>query len=138
MALFNFKKPEGPVPGRASAEVEAFLQGYSIEVMPRTAAKIDDFRALLPEGTRVYIAHIEGTPIEEMVATAARIKSEGYDVMPHFPARIIKDRATLANWIGAKVLHKMHEGHFRLLFKLVVTGLSLRLIWLAAKEAGVF
>jgi uncharacterized membrane protein YfcA len=46
--------------------------------------------------------------------------------------------ATLANWIGAKVLHRMHEGHFRLLFKLVVTGLSLRLIWLAAQDFGIF
>jgi len=46
--------------------------------------------------------------------------------------------ATFANWIGAKVLHKMHEGHFRLLFKLVVTGLSLRLIWLAARDFGIF
>jgi len=45
--------------------------------------------------------------------------------------------ATFANWIGAKVLHKMHEGHFRLLFKLVVTGLSLRLIWLAARDFGI-
>ncbi|HCW85663.1 MAG TPA: 5,10-methylenetetrahydrofolate reductase, partial [Rhodobacteraceae bacterium] len=71
-----------------------------IEVMPRTAEKVDDFRAYLPEGTRVYIAHIEGTPIEDMVATAARINSEGYDVMPHFPARIIKDEATLADWIA--------------------------------------
>ncbi|HMB14453.1 MAG TPA: methylenetetrahydrofolate reductase, partial [Roseovarius sp.] len=55
---------------------------------------------LLPEGTRVYIAHIEGTPIEEMVATAKRLSREGYPVMPHFPARIIKDRATLADWIA--------------------------------------
>jgi methylenetetrahydrofolate reductase (NADPH) len=48
----------------------------------------------------VYIAHIEGTPIEDMVATAKRIKDEGFDVMPHFPARIIKDKATLADWIA--------------------------------------
>jgi len=54
----------------------------------------------LPKGTRVYIAHIEGTPIEDMVATAKRIANEGYDVMPHFPARIIKDAATLENWIA--------------------------------------
>ncbi|MDA5095880.1 methylenetetrahydrofolate reductase, partial [Aliiroseovarius sp. KMU-50] len=80
--------------------LEAFLQGYSIEVMPRTAAKVDDFRDLLPEGTRVYIAHIEGTPIEEMVETAKRINGEGFEVMPHFPARIIKDEATLADWIN--------------------------------------
>jgi len=46
--------------------------------------------------------------------------------------------ATFANWIGAKVLHRMHEAHFRLLFKLVVTGLSLRLIWLAARQLGWF
>lgn len=100
MALLNFKKKAAPADLDNSAEVAAFLQDYSIEVMPRTAEKVDDFRAYLPEGTRVYIAHIEGTPIEDMVATAARINSEGYDVMPHFPARIIKDEATLADWIA--------------------------------------
>jgi methylenetetrahydrofolate reductase (NADPH) len=100
MALLKFMKSEGPAAGRLSAEVETFLQGYSIEVMPRTAAKVEDFRAILPKGTRVYIAHIEGTPIEEMASTAARINAEGFDVMPHFPARIIKDQATLKDWIA--------------------------------------
>jgi methylenetetrahydrofolate reductase (NADPH) len=35
-----------------------------------------------------------------MVATAKRLSREGYPVMPHFPARIIRDRATLADWIA--------------------------------------
>jgi len=83
-----------------SAAVANFLRGFSIEVMPRTAEKIDDFRAILPAGTRVYIAHIDGTPIEDMVATAKRIASEGFPVMPHVPARIIKDHATLDTWLG--------------------------------------
>ncbi|MEQ9695910.1 methylenetetrahydrofolate reductase [Shimia sp. SDUM112013] len=99
MALLNFKKKTDDVK-TVRPEVEAFLKGYSIEVMPRTAAKVEDFRTLLPEGTRVYIAHIEGTPIEDMVATAKRLNAEGYPVMPHFPARIIKDKATLENWIA--------------------------------------
>ncbi|MCL4065087.1 hypothetical protein M3484_00655 [Pseudomonas sp. GX19020] len=98
MALFSFRKPAAPATSGGS--LESFLKGYSIEVMPRTAEKIPDFRALLPEGTRVYIAHIEGTPIEEMVATAKRIGEEGYTVMPHFPARIIRDKATLVDWIS--------------------------------------
>ena len=100
MALLQFKKkPEaGPLP--VNPAVEAFLQDYSIEVMPRTAAKVEDFTTLLPTGTRVYIAHIEGTPIEDMVATAKRLAVDGYNVMPHFPARIIKDKATLADWIA--------------------------------------
>ena len=98
MALFNFRRDAAPA--SSAAELESFLQGYSIEVMPRTAEKVEDFRAILPKGTRVYVAHIEGTPIEDMVATAMRIAGEGFDVMPHFPARIIKDKATLADWIA--------------------------------------
>lgn len=98
MALLNFKK-SAPAAPTVSPEVEAFMENYSIEVMPRTAEKVPDFRTLLPEGTRVYIAHIEGTPIEDMVTTAVRLAKDGYNVMPHFPARIIKDKAMLADWI---------------------------------------
>ncbi len=100
MALLSFKRKGAEAPDHTNPEVEAFLNGYSIEVMPRTAAKVDNFRALLPEGTRVYIAHIEGTPIDDMVATAARLNADGFKVMPHFPARIIKDKAMLADWIA--------------------------------------
>jgi methylenetetrahydrofolate reductase (NADPH) len=98
MALFNLRRAAAPT--SAPQEVEAFLRGFSIEVMPRTAEKVPSFRAILPKGTRVYIAHIEGTPIEDMVATARRLHGEGYEVMPHFPARIIPDKATLADWIA--------------------------------------
>ncbi|MDG2406540.1 MAG: methylenetetrahydrofolate reductase [Paracoccaceae bacterium] len=99
MALLNFKpKALGEAP--VSPHIEAFLQGYSIEVMPRTAEKIENFRVLLPTGTRVYIAHIDGTPIADMVSTARRIAAEGYAVMPHFPARIIKDQPMLEDWIA--------------------------------------
>ncbi|WP_093116762.1 5,10-methylenetetrahydrofolate reductase [Salinihabitans flavidus] len=115
MALLHFKKKTETV-RTTSPQVEAFLEGYSIEVMPRTAEKVEDFRDLLPEGTRVYIAHIEGTPIEEMVATARRIAREGYSVMPHFPARIIKDRATLDNWIA------MYQGEAGVDQALVLAG----------------
>ena len=101
MVLSLFKKNEVPAaPAVVNPHVEAFLKDYSIEVMPRTAEKVENFRDLLPEGTRVYIAHIDGTPIEDMVRTAARLNAEGFRVMPHFPARIIKDRATLADWIA--------------------------------------
>ncbi|MGR3802944.1 methylenetetrahydrofolate reductase [Marinibacterium profundimaris] len=100
MALLNFRKDAGRVAAPIDPRVQDFLQDYSIEVMPRTAAKVEDFRALLPERTRVYIAHIDGTPIEEMVGTAARLAADGYQVMPHFPARIIRDRAMLEDWIA--------------------------------------
>ena len=101
MALLNFRTRETATPAKppVNHDLEALLQGYSIEVMPRTAEKVENFRDLLPAGTRVYIAHIEGTPIADMVATAKRLTDEGFAPMPHVPARIIADRATLTDWL---------------------------------------
>tara|TARA_B100000035_G_scaffold271139_1_gene245805 strand:+ start:67 stop:918 length:852 start_codon:yes stop_codon:yes gene_type:complete len=77
-----------------------FLNNFSIEVTPRAVAKIENLSELIPSDTLVYIAHIEGTPIEEMVKTAKKINEQGYATMPHFPARIIKDKKTLREWIS--------------------------------------
>ena len=77
-----------------------FLNNFSIEVTPRAVAKIENLSELIPSDTLVYIAHIEGTPIEEMVKTAKKINEQGYATMPHFPARIIKDKKTLKDWIS--------------------------------------
>lgn len=96
MALFNLRSAKA---GVTSQPLSALLEGASIEVMPRTAAKIDNFAAILPAGTRVYVAHIDGTPIDEMVATVRRLGDEGFAAMPHVPARIIADRAMLRDWL---------------------------------------
>jgi len=96
ISLFSRKPAAAP----ASTAVAGFLEGFSIEVTPRTAAKIERFAEILPAGTRIYIAHIEGAPIEDMVATARRIAGEGFPVMPHFAARGIRSRAVLAEWIS--------------------------------------
>jgi methylenetetrahydrofolate reductase (NADPH) len=77
----------------AGGDVAGLLKGFSIEVMPRTAEKVEDFREILPPGTRVYIAHIEGTSTADMVRTARRIAEEGFPVVPHIPARLLRDRA---------------------------------------------
>jgi methylenetetrahydrofolate reductase (NADPH) len=101
MALLSFRKPGAArvEPSAAHGAIAGLIEDYSIEVMPRTAEKIEDFRALLPRGTRVYIAHIDGTEIGDMVATARRLRDEGFEPMPHFPARSIAGPATLADWI---------------------------------------
>ena len=72
---------------------------FSIEVMPRTAKKIDDFRRILPKKTTVYVAHLEDTPIEEMFFTCKRLISEGMAPMPHIPARIIHNTGELEDWV---------------------------------------
>ena len=97
MSILNFSSNKI---SEINPALEAFLKNFSIEVMPRTASKIENFKELLPQDTRVYVAHIEGTPINEMIETAKRLTDEGYNVMPHFPARIIESKEVLVNWIN--------------------------------------
>ena len=80
--------------------LKKFLEGYSIEVTPRSAANIESFKDILPKNTRVYIAHIEHEDIKAMVSTAKKINEEGFHAMPHFPARVIKNTAELNDWIS--------------------------------------
>ena len=77
-----------------------FISGYSIEVIPKSAAKIESFVDVLPKNTRVYIAHIQKEDIAAMVATAKRLNDEGFAVMPHITARMIKNHAMLNDWIS--------------------------------------
>ena len=83
-----------------SEVVKNFLNGYSIEVTPNAAAKIENFAEVLPANTRIYIAHLEGTPFDEMLTTAKKITNEGFIPMPHFPARIIEDKDMLESWLS--------------------------------------
>jgi len=83
-----------------NTHINDFISGYSIEVIPRSAAKIESFAAVLPKNTRVYIAHIQNEEIEAMVATAKRLCEEGFNVMPHIPARMIKNQSMLHDWIS--------------------------------------
>ena len=84
----------------SSEAIKKFLDGFSVEVTPNAASKIENFEDYIPLGTLVYIAHIEGTSIDEMVATARKINDQGFCAMPHFPARIIKDKNMLEDWIS--------------------------------------
>lgn len=81
--------------------VARLLNGFSIEVTPRTAAKSTDLDLLLPAGTEVYVAHIDGAPIDEMRETVARLSADGFAPVPHIPARLVADRATLDDWLAA-------------------------------------
>jgi len=118
MALFPFqKKAQQPYDVASTATTVAkFLDDFSIEVMPRTADKISSFKGLLPPASRIYLAHIEGTPFPAMLATARRIAAQGFQVMPHFPARMVQDKKQLAQWI------KQYQGEANVKQALLLAG----------------
>ena len=103
----------------AKEHISNFLNDFSIEVTPNAAKKIDKFSDHLIPGTLIYVAHIEGTPIEETVETAKKISDQGFIPMPHFPARIIKNKEVLC--LGKMNLAKeqMHLWQLPLNFVLI-------------------
>ncbi len=101
--ILNFFERGRALRGAAQAPALGGLAGllddFSVEVMPKSAEKIPSFAEIFPAGARIYVAHIDGTPIADMVRTAKRLAAEGFRVMPHLPARSIPDRATFADWL---------------------------------------
>ena len=83
-----------------NTHLKDFISGYSIEVIPKTVAKTESFGDILPKSTRVYLAHLQDADITEMVAAAKRLNDEGFTVMPHIPARVIKNKAMLGDWLS--------------------------------------
>ena len=76
------------------------VEDFSIEALPRAAALGTGPREMLPAGTRIYIAHVPGTPIEDMVTAARHLRAQDFPVMPHVPARLIDTRST-RNWLDS-------------------------------------
>ena len=91
---FGRRQPAAP-----HADLSEMLQGASFEVMPRTLSKLDSIPGTWAPGTLVYVAHIDGTPFEDMLATARRLHEAGHDVMPHIPARSVPNLPTLEDWV---------------------------------------
>lgn len=75
--------------------LRSLISGFSIEVTPREALKIDSFGSLLPEGTSVYITALPNGKRQEIVSTAARLKHEGMNPVPHIAARSFENEASL-------------------------------------------
>lgn len=67
--------------------VIGLARGHSIETTPRQATKVGSFAALLPRGSRVFIAFIPGERQQAIVDLAGRLVDEGMVPVPHLPAR---------------------------------------------------
>lgn len=72
-----------------------FASKFSIETTPKEGARLSSYADYLPKGTRVYIAHIAGTPYTDLIALAARLRKEGFEPVMHLTARDMPSAAAL-------------------------------------------
>jgi len=86
----------GPVADSAALlkqQIVDFVAGFSVETTPGAAAKTPDYRELLRPGTLVAVTFLPGSDFADTVATAKRLRDEGFEPAPHLAARSIPSRA---------------------------------------------
>lgn len=79
------------------------MAGFSVETTPTSAAKVSDFRDLLRPGTVVYITFLPGSNYNDTIATARRLRDEGFVPAPHFAARSIQSEAMFEDYLARVV-----------------------------------
>lgn len=77
------------------ASIGSLMGGFSMETTPGASRRIPDYRAHLQPGTRVFITFLPGSDFDATVATAVRLRREGFEPVPHLAARSIPTRRFL-------------------------------------------
>lgn len=75
--------------------IQQLAEGFSIEVLPKSAKKITHFAGKLPQGTRVFIPFLPGAAFKDCVPLAIRLRREGMEPVPHIAARRLRSHAEL-------------------------------------------
>jgi len=54
----------------------------------------------------------------------------GFDYRPYLPVIAVAILASFPGaWLGKKLAHRIHEHHFRLIFKVIITLVAFRLLY---------
>jgi len=90
---------ERQLPAQVS-NITSLMSGFTVETTPTSAAKMADFREVLRPGATVYITFLPGSDYNDTIATAKRLRDEGFDPAPHFAARSIESKAQLGDYLA--------------------------------------
>jgi len=80
--------------------IKNLLKQYSIETTPNVYAKYGSFSDLVPFENSVYVTYLPDEDSKRVIDTSKKLIQEGYNVIPHLPARTIENHANLEQYIG--------------------------------------
>jgi methylenetetrahydrofolate reductase (NADPH) len=75
--------------------ISAFLRGFSIEATRPRPGDYEAFASALPAKSRIYLTAIAGHPNSELIEAAARLRTRGFEPVPHLAVRNLVSRAAL-------------------------------------------
>ena len=79
----------------ARQSIVDLLSGFTTETTPGAASKIADYRAHLRPGSTVFVTFLPGSSFADTIAVAVRLRSEGFEPVPHIAARSVPSRRFL-------------------------------------------
>jgi methylenetetrahydrofolate reductase (NADPH) len=74
-------------------------QRASIEINVQDVAHLSASREYLPEGTQVYISFLPKQAWQDTLNACRAVRANGFEPVPHVPARLIPDFATLDGFL---------------------------------------
>lgn len=86
--------------GEIKQNVIDFVQGWTVETTPGQALKVDNFQEHFTAGTNVAVTFLPGSDYKDTVATAARLRREGFNPAPHFCGRSVGSEAELDDFLA--------------------------------------
>ena len=81
--------------------IKKLLEGYSIETTPNVYAKYGKFSDLVSVKNSIYVTYLPDEDVNRVINTSKKLHDEGFDVIPHLPARTLKNHLDLEKFIGS-------------------------------------
>lgn len=81
---------------KIAAAIQDFFSHFSLEVTPKSAKKMTNYRDIIHPKTPLYITWLAGAEIDQSIDLAKRLHHEGFQPIPHLSARAIANQSTLA------------------------------------------
>ena len=77
-----------------------YLNDFTIETTPNIYNKYQGFGKLLEKNHTIYVTYLPDENFKNVIDTTKKLKLEGFDVVPHLPARTIVSKSELEKYIG--------------------------------------
>jgi methylenetetrahydrofolate reductase (NADPH) len=81
--------------------MESLLNGFSLEMTGKDAAKLADARNSIPRGTRINVTFLENEDARLRLDAARAVKQAGCVPVPHIPARRLRSPQMLEEFLAA-------------------------------------
>ncbi len=99
----NVVQMSDKISAHPASNIVNLMKDFTVETTPASAAKMDDFRQVLRPGTVVYITFLPGSDYKDTIATAKRLREEGFIPAPHFAARSIESADQFNDYLDRAV-----------------------------------